>query len=245
MDVVFIKVGGSLITDKKLGDFRINFEVIDGISKDIKEIMENYRIILAHGAGTFGHRPVREYGLQEGLKGKLIEASEVLHMVRILNNAIVGRLILNGVPAVGVSPRSFIIWDNSHRAFKKQIITMLSWGFVPVTHGDVVFSSKEGAKIVSADEIPLILSDIVSKTVFLTDVPGVLDERGVLLKEVNKNSKILRGDAGIDVTGGMLGKVERSFKLAELGVDVIITDYRFQGDLIRALRGEKGTRVTT
>ncbi len=245
MDVVFIKIGGSLITDKKLGDFKINFEVIDGISEDMKEIMNNYRIVLAHGAGTYGHRPVKEYGLQRGLNGKLVEASEVLHMVRILNNAVVGRLILNGIPAVGVSPRGFMTWDGSHKAFTEQIITMLSWGFVPVSHGDVVFSYKEGAKIVSADEIPLVLSNTISKAVFLTDAPGVLDERGVVLREVSKDSKIFKGDAGIDVTGGMLGKVERALKLAELGVDVIITDYRSRGDLIRALRGEKGTKVTT
>ncbi len=50
-----IKLGGSLITDKRTEN-TVNREAVDRVAEAIAEIVNlGYSVILVHGAGSFGH----------------------------------------------------------------------------------------------------------------------------------------------------------------------------------------------
>ena len=58
-----IKIGGSVITDKKKESF-FKQEISDNIAKEIKKTDKKYIII--HGAGSFGHILAKKYHLHTG-----------------------------------------------------------------------------------------------------------------------------------------------------------------------------------
>jgi isopentenyl phosphate kinase len=52
------------------------------------------------------------------------------------------------------------------------------------------------------------------------------------------------GSAGIDVTGGMKGKLDELLDLADMGMSSMIFNASKEGNIVRALRGEAiGTKV--
>ena len=52
------------------------------------------------------------------------------------------------------------------------------------------------------------------------------------------------GSAGIDVTGGMKGKLDELLDLADMGISSMIFNASKEGNIVRALRGEAiGTKV--
>ena len=52
------------------------------------------------------------------------------------------------------------------------------------------------------------------------------------------------GSAGVDVTGGMRGKLLELLDLADLGIDSVIFNAGIEGNIARALKGEcVGTRI--
>ena len=56
-DLILIKIGGSLITDKTK-PYTTRPEVIKRIAKEIKEAVseKDVNLIIGHGAGSFGHQ---------------------------------------------------------------------------------------------------------------------------------------------------------------------------------------------
>ena len=52
------------------------------------------------------------------------------------------------------------------------------------------------------------------------------------------------GSAGVDVTGGMRGKLLELLDLADLGIESVIFNAGIEGNIARALKGERvGTRI--
>ena len=57
-DLYFLKLGGSLITDKSASE-TIRIEVIKRIAGEIREALDLHSdllLLLGHGSGSFGHR---------------------------------------------------------------------------------------------------------------------------------------------------------------------------------------------
>ena len=69
-NLIFIKLGGSLITDK--GEPRTpRLKVISNIAEEIKTILtdnSDLRILLGHGSGSFGHVPASKYRTRDGVR---------------------------------------------------------------------------------------------------------------------------------------------------------------------------------
>lgn len=82
-----------------------------------------------------------------------------------------------------------------------------------------------------------------------SNVDGVLAS-GKLVPEMTKKDlpkieRYLGGSAGVDVTGGMKGKLLEMLDLADAGICSIIFNAAQKGNIARALSGESvGTRVT-
>ena len=68
-ELVFLKLGGSLITDKTK-PFTPRLDVMDDLALQISTALQTHpdlRLILGHGAGSFGHVPASEYHTRDGL----------------------------------------------------------------------------------------------------------------------------------------------------------------------------------
>ena len=69
-ELVFLKLGGSLITDKdRRGSFRR--EDCLRLGREIREALDaaDIRLLIGHGAGSFAHVPAARYRVREGLPG--------------------------------------------------------------------------------------------------------------------------------------------------------------------------------
>ena len=67
-ELVFLKLGGSLITDK-MKPYTPLLEVIDDLARQIAASLQtdrNLRIVIGHGAGSFGHVAASEYKTRDG-----------------------------------------------------------------------------------------------------------------------------------------------------------------------------------
>lgn len=228
---------------------RLSREISTSKSKDL---------VIIHGGGSFGHPLAKEYKISEGYTGeKQLKGYSLTHQAMVqLNKIIVDSLLEAGLPAVSVTPSSFIITTN------KRITTIdttliaryLTTGMVPVLYGDTILDTKMKFTILSGDQLAVRLATELKakKLIFGVDVDGVysanpkIDVNAEFFKEFSvsqlKNTKI-GGALSTDVTGGMLGKIIEAEEAVKSGVDVILLNALKVGLIYQVLKGEtvKGT----
>ena len=68
MELIVIKIGGSVITDKKSVTPRINSRNLKIIARQLKNFKRPY--VLIHGAESFGHPLVKKTGIDKGIKNE-------------------------------------------------------------------------------------------------------------------------------------------------------------------------------
>ena len=242
-----LKIGGSILTDKT----RDNAARRDEISRVAQEIAARPEdLVLVHGAGSFGHFPAKRYGLPlcfspEGLR--VTHAS-----VARLNDLVVKALSREGVDSLPVHPLSCLLLSNGRiDSFALEPLkAMLNDGLMPVLHGDVAMDVTQKAGIVSGDQLVTFLARALQAEVVAVgcDVDGVLLS-GRPLSEITRVDlpaieSAIGESAGVDVTGGMRGKLQELLNLADTGIDSVIFNAARRGNIVCALRGESiGTRV--
>lgn len=253
-ELILVKLGGSVITDKTTVE-KANDPKIAQLASEIHQAREkdpNLRLVIGHGAGSFGHPQAKEYGTAMGLR----DGDGTIGLARIrqaglkLHHMVLDALLSLDEPAVGVPPFAFM-WSSSTviaEANLEPLRIMLEKGLLPITHGDVILDQTQGCRIVSGETV---LNEIATyrrklgfstaKMIEIADTPGVFDQSGAVLAEINpKNfhsiSEALKASNTIDVTGGMRHKVEEAFALARLGVPTLITSAK-PGNLQEALAG--------
>lgn len=224
--LLIIKLGGSIITEKNSSIPKIRTETIKNLSKEIKQILDSkkYQIILIHGAGSFGHPLAKKYNLHLGMKtdeqkyGFCLTDQKMME----LNSLITKDLLNHAIPAISLSPRSFIQQSAGKLLnFSTQLIeNYLKKNFVPVLFGDAILDDKLGCSILSGD---IIISHLAQKlhadkVIFLSDIDGVFDSnpkinpQANLIKKISNENIIQILDSLTvhnlsDVTGEMKGKI--------------------------------------
>ena len=239
-DVCILKLGGSVITDKK-ADCSVNREQLALVATAIARARTS-GIIVIHGAGSCGHPEAKRYHLDTGAKAGETEGIYVTHKaVSSLNDEVVSTLREKGVQAVGLHPLHVGIADNGRLVgFEtRQVKTMLDLGMVPVIHGDVVMDLSRGACIVSGDQLVRYLAvDLHVRRVGLaTDVPGVLDG-GSVVPRISRGTVPelhIGNSTHTDVTGGMKGKIDELLGLADAGTGSDIFHVSRVGDFLNGL----------
>jgi len=207
--LIVVKVGGSALTDKK-GFKKAKLEAIESLARQIAEVNPNH-FILVHGAGSFGHPFVVEYRLKEE---KNLEGIVRAHMSCVeLNSIICNAMLEHGLKPFPIHPLQSFRLRNGKISFDVRVFEFaLKEGFIPVTHGDMVYDEVKGSfEVLSGDDITLELARVfkADKVGFATDVKGVY-VKGRLVKIVSWNDLDHLGFSdGIDVTGGMRAKVEK------------------------------------
>ncbi len=252
MNPVILKIGGSVITEKGSTSIAKKDE-IERIMHDIASFKAEAgsSLILVHGAGSFGHPQALKW-LSDRFDP--IGAYRTHASVKILNSIVIEALNNVGVAALPVHPLSSCLLENGKIVdFQTgQIKLMLERGIVPVLHGDVVMDRIKGASVLSGDRIiPYLASAInASKIGAGSDVDGVMDENGAVIKKITPLSfvdikKSIHGSAFTDVTGGMLGKVSELLELSKKGISSRIFNASRKGMVSKFLYSEDvGTLIT-
>ena len=177
-----------------------------------------------------------------------------------LNTIIVDTLLDLGIPAISVTPSTFVMTrDGRIEDMSLDIVgRLVVKGMLPVTYGDAVLDRTKGFSILSGDQLAVKLASGLgaSRIVFGVDVDGVYTSNPKLVPEAKVIERLpldkLDGYIKIgealttDVTGGMLGKVSEARDAVEAGIEVFIGSASKPDVILKALRGEpvKGTVLT-
>ena len=261
MEVVLVKLGGSLITDKRQRE-TARTEVIERLARDLAEIdRREVRLILGHGSGSFGHVAAARHGIHQGVETteQLLGVTETQDRAATLHRLVMGALWKNGVAAFSLAPSSFLVSAGGAPAdlWIESLLNALQIGLLPLVYGDVVMDRELGASIASTETVLLTLAErlksrgvVVRRSIWLGETDGIYDDQGATIGELGAESisdvvEELEGAAGTDVTGGMRHRLETAASLAALGVESCIANGLEPGVLGRILEDGafKGTRV--
>lgn len=248
---VILKLGGSVITDKNADEGVVREAELLRIAKEVSEFQG--KLIIVHGAGSFGHTYAKKYGLDKGFDP---EGAIITHeSVKKLASTVVNALNHFGVRAIAVHPMCCTVCKNRRieSMYLDNIKLMIEKGFIPVLHGDVVMDLELGACVLSGDQIvPYLAKELgITRLGLGSAENGVLDKDGETVPEITPDKfetfkHYIKGSESTDVTGGMLGKVQ---ELLELSKTSCITSYIFnagkEDNIYRFLSGESiGTRIS-
>lgn len=256
-----IKLGGSLVTDKLVAkSFRR--AVVQQIAAQLAMLFahdDGRRVVLGHGSGSFGHVVAQQYRTAQGVSS----ADERLGMARVgavaaeLSGLILEELLAAGLPALRFPPSALLMTRDRRIDWleTRPLQSALEQGSLPLVHGDIALDSLVGGTIVSTEAVfaALVKPLGVSEIILLGEVAGVLDDRGMVIPRITPETfpalkPLLGGASGIDVTGGMLHKVQAMIELVarQPGLTITIADGRRKGILLDLLlhRREIGTRIT-
>ena len=265
LDVILVKLGGSLITDKGQPE-TARPQAIERLAAEIArgaELVAPARLIVGHGSGSFGHVAAARYEIAGGLssRSQLPGISLTQERAAALHWQVVAALAAAGALPFSLAPSSALVTaGRSPVAFADEpLLLALERGLLPVIYGDVVLDRERGVAICSTESLFALLAQrlpergvSVRRTIWLGETAGVYGRDGGLLplltrSDLDAAGTAIGGSAGTDVTGGMRHRVETALALADLGVPSLIADGQVPGLLESALAGEEvpGTIVVT
>ena len=118
---VFLKLGGSLITDKTQVE-QARKPVIRRLAREIKAAREarpDLQLVLGHGSGSFGHVAAKKHGTRAGVtdrSGWLGYAAVAAAAAR-LNQIVTDVLVAEGVPVVSLPPSASARCDDGRLSY--------------------------------------------------------------------------------------------------------------------------------
>lgn len=219
-DLIFLKLGGSLLTDKTEKE-ALRSDILAQLAQEIAAArLTNplLKLVLGHGSGSFGHFAGKKHGTRDGVHGwqQWFGFAEVGDAAARLNRHVIAALLSAGVPAVGIpaSASASVVDGRIVEMATKSIAAALEAGILPVVFGDVAFDEIRGGTIVSTEEIMEYLAAHFHPQYFLLagETAGVFDLHGGVIPKITRASlpevmSALGGSRGMDVTGGMASKV--------------------------------------
>ena len=222
-DLIFLKLGGSAITDKTR-EATARADIICRIAREIKRAREAnpaLDLLIGHGSGSFGHFAAQKFGYGE--RGDWRAYAETGAAAARLNRIVADTFLAEGVPVVAMQSSA------SARCRDGELVDLavepiraaLAHNLVPLVYGDVAFDETRGMAIASTEMVFAYLAPVLqpSRIILAGIVDGVFtadplrDSCARLIREITlaNYSQIesqLRGSHGVDVTGGMIAKVK-------------------------------------
>jgi len=275
-ELVFLKLGGSLITDKTK-PYTPLLDVMDDLALQIVTSLQSQpdlRLVIGHGAGSFGHVAASEYKTRDGyprpspLTHRERDTSEdnywkgfaeVWYQASSLNRYVMEALHKAGLRTIALPPSgSVIASDGQVAVWETTPIRMaLASGIVPVIFGDVVFDEVRGGTILSTENLfTFLVKALAPDRVLLAGLEEAVWEdfpaRTRRIERITPQSfeeikHGVSGSAAADVTGGMAAKVREMLDLVQEnpGLKIQVFSGTQPGNLVRALLGETlGTEIS-
>jgi isopentenyl phosphate kinase len=229
---IFLKLGGSLITDKTKVE-HARRSIIRRLAREIKAARNarpDLRLVLGHGSGSFGHVAAKKHGTREGVSDRSgwLGYAEVAAAAARLNQIVTDLFVEEGVPVVSLPPSASARCEDGELIYldTTALLTLLDNNLVPLVQGDVALDTVRGATIVSTEDVFIYLvREFQPAHILLAgEVAGVYknsDVTGAIIPVITPDNvaqyaPALGGSHGIDVTGGMIGKVQQMLDVVRL-----------------------------
>ncbi|MCK6577969.1 MAG: hypothetical protein L6Q98_07670 [Anaerolineae bacterium] len=224
--LLFIKLGGSLITNKQVAN-TYHGSAVASVGSVLRTALDDdpmIRLLIGHGSGSFGHVAAQRYGTMQGVCS-LEDWRGFAHVAAAaaeLNGLVSATLRAQGMPVWRIQPSA------SARSTGGEIVDMalqpiraaLEHQLVPLVYGDVSLDDQRGGTIISTETVFFYLARHlpVDEILLLGDVDGVFDQTGAIIPVITpallpQIEAALGGSAGTDVTGGMAAKVRHMLNL--------------------------------
>jgi len=253
-DLVFVKLGGSVITDKTQAE-TARPEIITRLAGEVASALAaqpGLRLVLGHGSGSFGHVVARRYGTRGGVHGEAEWQgfAEVAAAAARLDRIVTDAFLAEGVPVWSLQPSaSARCWGGTLVSLETVlVVSVLAQGLVPLLYGDVALDELQGGTIISTEQIFAYLARQLcpARMILVGEVDGVFEGDPLRQPSARRVPEIteenwslvraaLGGSHGVDVTGGMLSKVEEM-------VDLVRT---LPGLTVHVLSGERRGALET
>jgi isopentenyl phosphate kinase len=253
--MIFLKLGGSLITEKSR-ERAARTGVIRRLAGEIaaaRRERSDLRIVLGHGSGSFGHMAASRYGTTKGVRTseEWRGFAEVGRAADRLNRLVMDALAEAGVPALRFAPGGCARMDNGVLVEmpSEPVQAALDAGLVPVVYGDAVFDRIRGGGIASTEMVFACLARALPpERILLAGIElGVFEDYPACKRlitriragEWEKARPAVEGSAQTDVTGGMLSKVAVMMMLVrqQENLKVLIFSGEREGSVRDALLG--------
>ncbi len=251
----FLKLGGSLITDKTI-PHTPRLDVIQRLADEIADARREdpqLSLILGHGSGSFGHVPARRYGTRQGVQTPQAWQGfvEVWREAQALNRLVMDALARADVPAIALPPLSSILAKDGQVLLWElgPLRGALQAGLMPVIYGDVIFDTVRGGTILSTEDLfAYLVGELLPGRILLAGIePGVWIDYPrctrlldlITPADFMEIAPALSGSSATDVTGGMASKVALNLDLVQNhpGLEVRIFSGETPGILAQALAG--------
>lgn len=262
MTPLFLKLGGSLITDKMAVE-TVRSQVLARVAQEIhqaRQTQPKLALLVGHGSGSFGHVVAARYSTRQGVQtaAQWRGFAEVSATAARLNKLVTEALLQAGVDAVSLQPSaSAVCEDGRITAMATAPVKMaLAAGLVPVVYGDVAFDTVRGGTIISTEEIMVFLAKALRPSWLLLagETGGVYNLQKKIIPRITPANiddiqNALGGSRGTDVTGGMASKVRSMLALvaAHRQLTIRIFSGLKTGELTRVLlqpQEASGTIIT-
>jgi len=259
----FLKLGGSLITDKNQAHTprpetlaRLVSEIDAARSQD-----PAIKIVLGHGSGSYGHVVAKKFGTRQGVRNPhgWQGFAEVWGEAIALNRLVMDALLAAGLPAISFPPVASITSRDAQVTdwSLTPLSLALQAGLLPVVFGDVVFDLERGGTILSTEDLFAYLAKHLPQSAGMAPGRVLLAglEEGVwedfptctrLIEQITPESFAdlsvsVSGSLAADVTGGMASKVQHSLALVKEipELEVWIFSGEKPGAVSKALLGQQ------
>jgi len=252
MSLIVLKIGGSVLTDKNRSA-TARPEHIERMADEISRGLSS-RLVLIHGVGSFGHHQAKEFGMRNGLNDMSIKGIWPTHSAaKTLNGMIIEALYQKGLYAAPVHPLGMcVLKDGRIDSICMDVVDeMLAHGIVPVLHGDLAVDRTRGIEVLSGDQLIVAMAkELKAKKVGIgTNVDGVYAKDFKIVEDISPSNigilkEALTGSGGVDVTGGMYGKITELMDLASSGIPSLVFNAEKPGNISGFLRGScRGTLI--
>ncbi|QEE15385.1 isopentenyl phosphate kinase [Promethearchaeum syntrophicum] len=263
--VIIVKLGGSILTDKNIPNSIKEKEIKSLIS----QISDNYhistqpKIIIIHGAGSFGHPLANSFSIQNGLNqnipNQILGLAKTHQSVRKLNNKIINSFLGKNIPVLSLTTSSIFYQEGTNLKFTgfNHIESLLDIGIIPILFGDILIHDSNNFSILSGDRVIYEICNSFSssnntkyridKIIFCFDKDGLIISNGeedssvipiIKLKDIDL-LQLKTFEDSIDVTGNIRGKLHEIKKICKLGIPVQLINGQKPNLLIKALKNEK------
>lgn len=260
---IVLKLGGSSITKKDVDYFPLKIDEIKKRSNEyiripvmkragheIYEALKEkfFQLILINGAGPFGHYLIKNW--------KLLDNIEIVHeSVEYLNNILVSYLKerLDVVACAPFKTCKYVgkgkfdvneLWEFGSQLEEKEILS--SYGDIVQAYG--IKGRYNGYEVISGDDLSVYLAELcgADKLIMAMEVDGVYDKNpkkypdAKLIEKIKSDQEVsILTEKGIDVTGGIRGKVRKVQPVARKGIKCQFISGLIEGNIKNALLGRK------